>query len=162
MGRNEARNWGINLVDKISSIERSHVWDKASEAELRLTQILTPTLTHSRSHAAEKLQRIHKANWWSFSCGICTTWRVRCQTDRKGRAPWRRPCSVRSALLSFCRFLFYTFCQSFGSLCDGDDCSLSFLAVSNNKANAITTQREQIFCAHCTVYGIRCSEAKLV
>lgn len=88
MGRNEARNWGINLVDKISSIERSYVWDKAS-AELRLTQILTPTLTHSRSHAAEKLQRIHKANWWSFSCGICTTWRVRCQTDRKGRAPWR-------------------------------------------------------------------------
>lgn len=159
MGRNEARNWGINLVDKISSIERSHVCGKRL---LPSSDSHTYTHTHSRSHATEKLlQRIHKANWWSFSCGICTTWRVRCQTDGKGRAHRRSPCSVRSALLSFCRFLFYTFCQSLGSLCDGD-CSLSFLAVSNNKANAITTQREQIFCAHCAAYGIRCSEAKLL
>lgn len=29
MGRNEARNWGINLVDKIYSLERSHVCGKS-------------------------------------------------------------------------------------------------------------------------------------
>lgn len=73
--------------------------------------------TSAISSDSAKLPRIHRANWWSFSWGNCTTWRVRIQTQRPRPLP--RPCSPFfgcpwTLCASFSKFFLF-FCWSYAT-----------------------------------------------